>query len=290
MSIHVLSNARRAAAATIIRSSGYHQEAMNWASRVLNNGGSVSASTMKAVSDFCKAVDLLGVRDKFYRLNLFCGDSLSAALVPLYLGTSFGGTRLGNATDTNNGPFVSADYVETGSTGGLTKSNSATTKYLDSGLATNAFPQFTTAHMAFSISTGQTITAGFAMGKGAPGNYNNQGLDRYYLYISTTAGVGMCQATSTGELIISQSPAARYIFSRTAANLITGYRNGSSAGTNTSTVTAPTTSAATFMPFTPSNSALFRAHYYSIGDSMTGTQAAGLDSAFSAYLTAMGRT
>jgi hypothetical protein len=37
------------------------------------------------VSKFCSAIASAGIRDHFYRLNLFCGSNLNAALVPLYL-------------------------------------------------------------------------------------------------------------------------------------------------------------------------------------------------------------
>ena len=50
--------------------SGVHPEAAAWRSAVVANGGSVSASTLKAVADFCKAIDAAGIRDKLYRVNL----------------------------------------------------------------------------------------------------------------------------------------------------------------------------------------------------------------------------
>lgn len=112
--------------------SGVHPEANAWRTAVVANGGSVSASTMKAVSAFCAAIDTAGIRDRFYRLNLLCGTGLNAALVPLYRGPSRTGTQYGNTTDTNNGPFVSGDYVETGASGGLTGANG---KNLSTGLA-----------------------------------------------------------------------------------------------------------------------------------------------------------
>ena len=112
-------------------SSGYGLDARDWQSRVSANGGTVSASTMKAVDTFCKAIVTAGLRDRFFRLNLFAGTGLSAALVPLFRGTSLGGTQVGNTTDTNVGPFVSGDYVETGATGGLIGNGSS--KYLNTG-------------------------------------------------------------------------------------------------------------------------------------------------------------
>lgn len=110
--------------------SGVHPEAAAWRSAVVANGGSVSASTMKAVSKFCADIDKAGLRDRFYRLNLFCGSNLNAVLVPLYRGPSRTGTQYGNATDTNNGPFVSGDYAENS---GLKGNGSS--KYLETGVA-----------------------------------------------------------------------------------------------------------------------------------------------------------
>jgi hypothetical protein len=114
------------------RSTGFHPEAQAWRNAVIANGGTVSGSTLTAVSNFCRSIDAAGIRDRFYRLNLFCGTGLSAALVPLYRGQRSTATQHGNTTDTNTGPFVSGDYTETGTTGGLT--GNGTTKYLATGL------------------------------------------------------------------------------------------------------------------------------------------------------------
>jgi hypothetical protein len=103
-----------------------------WRNAVIANGGTVSGSTLTAVSNFCRSIDAAGIRDRFFRLNLFAGTGLSAALVPLFRGQSRTGTQFGNTTDTNNGPFVSGDYVETGSTGGL--NGNGTSKSLATGL------------------------------------------------------------------------------------------------------------------------------------------------------------
>ena len=107
-------------------------DAQNWIDRVYANGGTVTSSTAQAVNTLCESIASAGIRDRFYRLNLFCGTGLNACLVPLYRGPSLGGTQYGGATDTNVGPFVSGDYVETGSTGGL--NGNGTSKYLATGL------------------------------------------------------------------------------------------------------------------------------------------------------------
>lgn len=88
-------------------------DAQDWINRVYANGGTVSSSTAAAVNTLCIDLENALLRDRFYRLNLFCGTGLNAALVPLYRGPSLGGTQYGNTTDTNaGGLFVSGDYSE----------------------------------------------------------------------------------------------------------------------------------------------------------------------------------
>jgi hypothetical protein len=122
-----------------------HPEAADWANRVRANGGSVSGTTLSAVSKFCASIASAGIRDRFFRLNLFCGNSLSAALVPVFRGQSLGGTQYGGTTDANNGPFVSGDFTETGASGGLT--GNGTSKYLDTGLTYDAMGVPSTNHI-----------------------------------------------------------------------------------------------------------------------------------------------
>ena len=102
------------------------------------NGGTVSAATAASVNQFCVDIENApggSIRDRFLRLNLFCG-SFQGAFVPLYRSASFGGSPLGNATDTNTGGlFVTANYNETGASGGLLADGS--TKYLATGLGQN---------------------------------------------------------------------------------------------------------------------------------------------------------
>jgi hypothetical protein len=112
-------------------------DAQSWITRVYNNGGTVSSTTAAAVNDFCNAIDAAGIRDRFYRLNLFCGGTsgtsagLAACLVPLYRGPAVGGTQYGGYIDTNSN-FAVGDYAETGATGGL--AGNGTSKYLATGL------------------------------------------------------------------------------------------------------------------------------------------------------------
>ena len=112
-----------------------HPEAADWANRVRTNGGSVSGTTLSAVDRFVKAIHAAGIRDRFYRLNLFAGNSdasLNAVRTPLFRGPSLTGTQFGNATDTNNN-FGPGDYAETGAGAGLTGNGS--TKFLRTGFS-----------------------------------------------------------------------------------------------------------------------------------------------------------
>jgi hypothetical protein len=122
-------------------------DAQDWVNRVYSNGGTVSTSTANAVNSFCNAIDAAGIRDRFYRLNLFCGSNLNAALVPLYRGQSRTGTQYGNTTDTNVGPFVSGDYTLTGGLNANGSSGSSS-KYLDTGLAPDDLPALSSVHLA----------------------------------------------------------------------------------------------------------------------------------------------
>jgi len=125
----------------------FHPEAANWATRVQQAGGSASGATLSALSRFCRDIDAAGIRNRFLRINLFAGSNLNAALVPLYLGSTPGGTTYGTATDTNQGPFISSDYTLTG---GLNANGTAGTssKYLDTGLAPDDMPGLGSVHLA----------------------------------------------------------------------------------------------------------------------------------------------
>jgi hypothetical protein len=110
-------------------------DAQDWIVRVYANGGTVTQATANSVSAFCDAIDAAGLRTKFYRLNLFAGNSdgsLIAVRTPLYRGQSRTGLQYGGATDSNVN-FAPTDYSETT---GLTGS-STTGKYLNTGFPAN---------------------------------------------------------------------------------------------------------------------------------------------------------
>ena len=140
----------------------WHTEAATWRRRVISNGGTVSQQTMAAVDQFCRAIDSAGLRDRFLRLNLFCGTGLEAALVPLYIGERIGISR-GNATDTNNN-FVAVDYRERGLSAGLIGNGS--TKFLGTGLPGNSI-RAPNAHFGVGLLATDTSNGSFKTMLGA---------------------------------------------------------------------------------------------------------------------------
>lgn len=136
----------------------WHAEAADWRRRVIANGGTVSHATMSAVDQFCRRIDAAGLRDRFYRLSLICGDQLAAALVPLYRSRQPFGAVLGNATDTNNN-FVAADYVERGAASGGLKPN-GTTKYLNTGFNASTTAGVSSASFHLGVYVSGTEAAG----------------------------------------------------------------------------------------------------------------------------------
>ena len=268
-----------------------HHEALDWATRASSNGGTISTTTIRAVSDFCAAADRGSFRSAIYRLNLFCGGNLSCALVPLYRGPTFGGTNYGNATDTNVN-FVSGDYSETGATGGL-KGN-GTNKYLNTGYAANTLAANNT-HLGIGMVTANTLT-GFRAAIGAFdgtaqsleinvrrssgfGNYSSF----FTRYNSSTDQFGDDVVTSTlaaGDLLAAWPKL---------------YRNGTASGiTATTSLNYP--SAHSIFVFaessagtTPSNYTDARLGWYSIGATMTATQAGSYSSALAAFRAQIGR-
>ena len=271
--------------------SGVHPDAAAWRSAVVANGGSVSASTMRAVSTFCAAIDAAGIRDRFYRLNLFCGNSdasLNAVRTPLFRGPSLGGTQYGGTTDTNNN-FVAGDYAETGASGGLT--GNGTSKSLNTGIAQSTLSassrHLAAYEMAQSLNSFDDLLGsdnGISVNPWRLTSWNAVGTITYAAQsggqVSAQSGV----YSGGGGLWLGVSP------SETTAVL---YRNGASVATG-SGLTGATPGAANVGVFcnirggaTDFSSARIGA--YSMGLSMDATQAASYNTAMQAFQTALGR-
>lgn len=271
----------------------WNADAADWIKRVEANSGSVSAATANAVTTFCNAIDAAGIRDKFYRLNLFCGTGLNACLVPLYLGPSYGGATYGNATDTNNGLFVSGDYVETGASGGLGSSPN-TTKYLDTGLASDSLPSALSGHLAvYMLGNAISATTGVIAA--------DDGTDRFALFTRPTQTIRGSWAeitNSTANNEFSFAPAyatGLYTFTRTAAAESVIYQDETPKNTNTVS-TAPEAISTPWFVFAANNSGSAvnfsnaRLAAYSIGTGMSAANMTAYSTAMAAFQTALKRT
>ena len=278
---------------------GIHPEALAWRTRVIANGATVSGSTLSAVDRFCKSIVAAGIRDKFYRLNLFCGNGLNACLVPLYRGPSASGTQYGSATDTNTGPFVSGDYSET--TGLLHSQGNA--KWLDTGLDPGSMPQSVYEAMHLSAYTGNVasvVTDPYLLG-----SHNSTLVERMSLQTSIrTASPGFesgrvgraTSATAVTGVTGARGPTF-LIVSRTSSTSLKLYRNGLLEATVSTSVTGITSNPYPIYIFRINNtgtasgdSNTIYIRTYSIGAGMTDAQAAAFHAAQTAFNTAMGRS
>lgn len=271
--------------------SGVHPEAKIWQNAVISNGGTVSAGTVKAVSDFCKSIDAAGIRDRFFRLNLFCGGNLSACLVPLYRGPSASGTQHGNTTDTNNGPFVSGDYSEaTGLNGGSVSSG----KYLDTGLTPDTVG-VATGHMAVYSPNDASAAQGTSRPLGAIKSTSPQ---QFYSVNKAGAGSQQTQALWGGGAALVQATMSKglTVYQREASNVLRHYTNGSLTATNTSNIT-PGACAFSFFIFNNNIDGSANANQgwydalrgYSIGKHFTSQGVTDYYNALQAFQTALGR-
>lgn len=255
-------------------------DARLWIDNVYNNGGTVSTTTANAVNDFCNAIDAAGIRDRLLRLNLFCGSNLAAALVPLYRGTSLGGTQFGNATDLNTN-FVSADYSE--ATGIL---NATGTKFLSTGVTSSQLPS-ASGHVAWSFSNNSLQQTGFAWG------VNHTATLRTFNFVNNalSQNVEVGSSAGGGAGIFNTSIYGRWLGSRTSTSLQSFYRNGAVAASDATARGATTGGTDQFLVFRSAggSGSRFGLNYYGFGESMTAAQAAAFDAAIAAFLTAIGR-
>jgi hypothetical protein len=279
-----------------VRSAGptIHHEAIDWATRASSNGGVISTTTIRAVSDFCRSINANGLRSSMYRLNLFCGGNLSAALVPLYRSTSFGGTVIGNSTDTNVN-FVSGDHAETGSSAGLT--GNGTNKYLNTGFPANTIAAGSM-HLGAGIAAADTSTATFRTLIGAySGVANSVGLTSRtnnateyaacltrFGTVSDTFGDNI--GTTGGFLAVGNI----------VASWPTMYRNGVASGA-TATTSQNYPAAHSLFVFavnvygsSASNYSAARLNWYSFGASMTSGQVSSFNAALTAFSSALSRS
>lgn len=273
-----------------------HPDAADWASRVVSNGGSVSATTLSAVDKFCKSIASAGIRDRFYRLSLLCGTGLNACLVPLYRGPSRTGSQYGNTTDTNaGGLFVSGDYVETT---GLT---AGTTRYLNTGLKPDDMPLSAVQAMALSFSHGPIPSADVdprPMGA-------HSATDRFSFVLTVRASasglmnvtLGKTTSINSSSMASGAQPSCSWIASRTSATSLVVYKNAVADVTLSTSVTGIASHANAFFICRNNNAGTPQGdghavpyRHYSIGLGLTAAEVVSYEAALAAFRTAIGRT
>ncbi len=272
-------------------------DAQDWINRVYSNNGTVSTATAASVNQFCTDIENApggSIRDRFYRLNLFCGGTsgtavgLNSALVPLYRGPSLGGTQYGGTTDTNvGGLFTGGDYNETGANGGLQSNGS---KWLDTGFATNTVAEGNR-HISVYENAKATRLLDVSIGsEGATGNSQQfllstfNSADSYRFAFGSTSG-----AVDAG----SYSGGAMWLGVNQSAGQGILYKNGTSVVTGTLTAATPTSSSVFVFALNRGGSGADasdgRFGSYSIGLSMTAPHAAAYNTAMQAFQTALTR-
>jgi hypothetical protein len=268
-----------------------HHEAIDWAKRVSDNGGTISTTTLRVVSDFCAAADRGAFRSAIYRLNPFAGGNLSGCLVPLYRGPTFGGTTFGGTTDTNVN-FVSGDFTETGVNGGL-KGNGVN-KYLRTTTVTSVIPSLLSSHA--SVSGKEIETSGDVVLFGAWNGGNDFSRFQLDAYRSASSGRSVRIGPLGAVLSSPSSVESHLIGTRTSATNLSLYSSGSLVATETTSRTP--ISLAGVGPYVfglnPNNGvatqvSAARLTMYSMGSGLTADQAAAFSAAVAAFNTALGR-
>jgi hypothetical protein len=265
------------------RASGVHPEAASWRTRVIAAGGSVSSTTMRAVDAFCRSIDTAGLRDRFYRLSLLCGDNLTAARVPLYRSTSATGAVLGASVDANNS-FATGDYSVTG---GI---KCGTSRSLDTGLSPDS-ADYATGHVSVWIQ--RTGTFGRA---GLVSTWNTS-------FTQPSLSIEYSSSNSNGwfQYYREQNPGAgtvtgnHLLVTRRTTTDQAWYQNGALGAQDT---TLTTTTATSSIPWhigarrigtTIESFANENITHYSIGRALTAAQITSFYSALQTFMTALGR-
>lgn len=254
-----------------------NEDAKIWIDNVYGNGGTVSSTTASAVNTFCNSIDSAGIRDRFYRLNLFAGSNLEAAMVPLYRGTLLAGTQFGNITDTNVN-FVGDDYNETGVSGGLLGNGG--NKYLRTGLTPASVGGTTGHYSAYARGINSDNNIQIIMGVNVDPNY--------FAYMFGGSIHGFWGSTTP---VVSSALAGTMLFQRESNILMRYYANGSLQATEASSASPPS-STSEYMIFTnnPGGQGWYtRLGGYSIGLNMTAGQVSQFHSILQAFQTALSR-
>jgi hypothetical protein len=204
--------------------------------------------------------------------------------------TSYNQPRYGGTTDTNNGPFLPADYSEASGLG--PQATSSTTKYLDTGFAGTSFGA--TRHVGVFIpAPGYTANNAHSyLGSSGAGGINNVGIllqDNGIRAIDSSGGsyngVSVTDLLTAGHYV-GNTPSGSLTLRRT-------WRNGVAIGNGGDAAATPAASAMYVFAENRNGTVARRTangmYGYHFGLDMTSTQAESLRSAFNTFATSIGR-
>jgi hypothetical protein len=278
-------------------------DAQDWINRVYANGGTVSASTAAAVNQFCVDIEAASIRDRFFRLNLFCGTGLNACLVPLYRGQSLGGAQFGGTTDTNvGGLFASGDYSET-----LGLLGNGSSKWLNTGFL-GGTAGLTTSSVHLSA-VWPTFTQGGSANTFPLAMINAAASERHWINVNSdttpttnvNAFLGQSGSNNAVNTISSSNggvsiPGGLWLASRVSVSDLRLYLGNTERAAQTASIGSATLSTEALSVFGRWNgtaASLFfgqRMMSYSVGLGMSGPQSAAFSTAVTNFNAAMGRS
>lgn len=267
-------------------------EALNWIrlSEGYNNV-KISATTAKALSDFCNSIESANLRNKFYRLNLFCGPTLGTALIPLYRGPNSSGTQYGNFFETSFN-FTDSSYSELGLLG-------SSTSYLEPGLLTSTINSlYPSVHFTvYGNNIPTPNTAPFISTGDGSLTYNLVGVWTSTQWLYLVSG-----SFSTAAIFenVDNSRFGMKILSRTNDSLVRLYSNGSYVSQSTGTISSPPSVVgfplqtirlfASRIQNNPAGTCInLRSCGYSMGAGMTDSEASTYYTIMQTFQTALGR-
>lgn len=266
-----------------------HPDVNNWLNTVTLNGGSASSSTISALNTFCNSIDSAGLRNKFYRLNLFCGNNLQTCLIPIYNSVSYNSPTLGFSVDTNNN-FISTDYNETGSNGGLKGDGS--TKYLNTGFLGDTLP---TGNRHLSVYESLRDTNAYKAFIGV----QDDGTGTYYFTLSNfNPGTRIFASFQTQAASPDgQTTGGHWIATDPASNSLVLYKNASAVASSSSAVRVLPLAKPIFVfayngsisTPTPGGQMASRLNAYSIGLGLSQQQATDYYNIMNTFQTALNR-
>ncbi len=196
----------------------YHTETLDYRSRLLAAGGTISETSLDYAEKFVQDCKNALLWNKLDEVGLFLGNQLTAALVKLKY------TAAGLLINNN---FTAGNYTERGASGGLL--GDGVTKYLDTGLNVQNLP--TLGHLGFYLR--EDVAA--AGNRGMMGAFT--ATEQYILGSSNPASDVFGRYGQLPDVTAVQ-PLVKgfYTLSRTAANQLYLFHNGNVVDADTNTV------------------------------------------------------